>query len=444
MALVGAGAWFSVIGRSLARHLGDHLVEIVTQRGAVGRRRRTLASARIDDAVQPRVDELAGEDLRLPPELDYECTARAGRLDLLQVGRRQPVHGRRDQIMEDPRRAHDLGGLWIVKRNPDHLDPEQGGVGVLAGHAAGAAGQFFGGAHRSRAGDVDVDVVVVARMLEHGVGVRTPAGLHVGHVLRVGDIRDVEDADAAQTVVAHSLLHALVTAVEPSAESLAGHEQQVVVHRDIALRGRASVRDHRRRIRRIGDVPDLDAVVVALNGVVAREGEVGVGFPHEGLLGWRGGHQTQVPDRLAGVEEAGREADPGVGGGRVDVETGGGVEGRRRDGSQVGGHARAAFRSRGTACQRDEGGGERQETRERHAGEGEWSHRVDPGHKGFLVRGRLPAPQGQLHALFRWSQDFWNKHTGCGDNGFPDSVTCAPERQLRVTGSDAGMTIRRK
>ena len=64
---------------------------------------------------------------------------------------------------------------------------------------------------------------------------RPTAGLDVGDVLGVADIRDVEDSDAPEAVVADGLVHAFAAAVQPSAESLTGDEEQIAGHGHVAL-----------------------------------------------------------------------------------------------------------------------------------------------------------------------------------------------------------------
>src|SRR5438874_1606011 len=85
--------------------------------------------------------------------------------------------------------------------------------------------------------------------------------------LKMLDVRDVEDADATDSLRAHRVLHTLAATVDASRVSFGGHEQQVLVNRDVALRGRAVVPDLQDRLSGIGDVPDLIAVVIALDDV---------------------------------------------------------------------------------------------------------------------------------------------------------------------------------
>ena len=67
--------------------------------------------------------------------------------------------------------------------------------------------------------------------------------------------------------------------------AFARHEQQVPVDRHVALRRRAEIRQRQRRLRRVRDVEDLEAVVVALDGVLAGEREIGVGHAEELRIG---------------------------------------------------------------------------------------------------------------------------------------------------------------
>ena len=178
--------------------------------------------------------------------------------------------------------------------------------------------------------------------------------------------------------------HALLTAVEPASPALAGHEEQVVVDRDVALRGGADVGDDRLRSARIGDVPHLDAVIVALDGVVAGEGEVGVGGADELLGGWGGRQHAQVPDGLARVEHSGFEPDAGVGDGGIDAEAGGlgGLGDHGRPGVR-GGRGSGRLRSgAGRGCCRRPCGAPVQGGRQGREGEQRGEARGTPGAAG--------------------------------------------------------------
>ena len=95
-------------------------------------------------------------------------------------------------------------------------------------------------------------------------------------------------------------------------DTLARHEQQVLVHRDVALRRRAEIRLRDRRLRRVRDVTDLEPVVVALDGVLAGEGEVRVGDADEFLRRRRRRHHLHVPGGLRCCPLPRSQPDPPV------------------------------------------------------------------------------------------------------------------------------------
>ncbi len=161
--------------------------------------------------------------------------------------------------------------------------------------------------------------------------VRAAAGLHVLDVLRMRDVGDVEDTDAAHAHLAHCFRHALTAAVVATRLPFSRHEEQVLVDRDVALRRRAVVRGLELGLTRIRDVPHLVAVVVALNDVVADEGDIGVRDAGEPRRRRRVRDQAHVPRSFSGlhaddaarlavdhhrVRDAGAESYARVGAGR--------------------------------------------------------------------------------------------------------------------------------
>ena len=137
--------------------------------------------------------------------------------------------------------------------------------------ASSAAGPDAG-----RAVDVHVEIRVVVRALQQRVRVRSAARLHGRDLDRSGEVRDVEDADAAEALRVDGAGRTLRTAIDPPARLLDRHEEQVLVDGHLALPARADDRRHDLRVGRIGDVVDLEAVEVSDEGVVALEGEIGV------------------------------------------------------------------------------------------------------------------------------------------------------------------------
>ena len=221
--------------------------------------------------------------------------------------------GRDGQVLEDPGRADDLGLLRRGERHLDDLDPEQGRVRIVFRHRPRATRQFFVGANAGGTGDIDIDVVLVLRIDHHGVGVGPAAGLDVGEVLRVTDVGGVENSNPTEPLVAHGFLDPLGAAIEPAGQALARDEQQIPVHRHVTLRRRAEVGFLERRPIRVGNVPDVETVVVALDDVVAPEREIRVAGRFEARRRWGVGHQPDVPGRHPGVGLPRAEADPRVG-----------------------------------------------------------------------------------------------------------------------------------
>ena len=92
------------------------------------------------------------------------------------------------------------------------------------------------------------------------------------------DVGHVEDANAAhRSALAHRVRDAPPAAVEAAARRFARHEEQVLIDGHVALRRRAvRMPSSASGCCAIRDVPHLVAVVVALNGVVPGEREIGV------------------------------------------------------------------------------------------------------------------------------------------------------------------------
>ena len=57
-----------------------------------------------------------------------------------------------------------------------------------------------------------------------------PAGLHIGYIDRILDVINVKNADSAQPIMAHCLLHAFSSAIQPSAKPFAGDKHKISIH----------------------------------------------------------------------------------------------------------------------------------------------------------------------------------------------------------------------
>src|SRR5258708_30942341 len=88
----------------------------------------------------------------------------------------------------------------MCQRDLDDIDPKERGVGILVGFTARALRHFLHLTDESRPRDIDVHIVLVLRVDEERMRVRAPATLHCRDLLRIREVADVEDADAAEPV----------------------------------------------------------------------------------------------------------------------------------------------------------------------------------------------------------------------------------------------------
>ena len=155
----------------------------------------------------------------------------------------------------------------------DDVDAEERGA-VVARHVADAAGQLLFLADTGGAGVVDHDTVLVLE--HHRMRVRPAAGLHLADLARAREVGDVEDAQAAEALVAHVLGHALTPAVDAAARLFHGHDQEIADDGDIALSAGTDHRAEQGGRLGIGEAVDVEAVVVAGHQHVTGERHVGL------------------------------------------------------------------------------------------------------------------------------------------------------------------------
>ncbi|OLC07468.1 MAG: hypothetical protein AUH41_10405 [Gemmatimonadetes bacterium 13_1_40CM_66_11] len=145
------------------------------------------------------------------------------------------VTRRRRKVLKDPRGTHDMGLLGMRERDLNDLDSEERGIRGGVRRSDRTTRELVRRTNGSRAGDVDVHVVGVVRLRHDGMCVGAAARLHIGDMPWVGQIGRVEDADAAQPVMADGIGDALRAAVGASVQCFAGDEEEIAVHRDVAL-----------------------------------------------------------------------------------------------------------------------------------------------------------------------------------------------------------------
>ena len=295
------------VGEVRVRHLVDP--DGVRRIADVDQDAVALAGARGQTDLRERRDVVTGvRDRGRPP--GHARGVQGGRRLVLQAVDRAGLG-----VGEEPGLVHDRRLLGRVERNLDHLDPPPCRVwpGRRIVHAA------LHGRRRSNAGgagDVDVDRVRVVGIGHQRVGVGAAAGLDGGHLHGVADVADVEDPDALEAGADGRV----GSTIDASPTLLDRHEQQVAVRRQVALSTGADDRRLERRIRRVGDVVDVEAVEASGEGVVAVERQVGVEEAEVARIGRveETGGAVLVPEQLhvaagrLGVEPAGAEADPRI------------------------------------------------------------------------------------------------------------------------------------
>ena len=111
---------------------------------------------------------------------------------------------------------------------------------------------------------------------DEGVRVRAAAGLDARQLHRIVDVGDVEDPHAPEALQVHRTGCARVPqSIRPRLSST-DMNSRFAVHRHVALSAGADERDAQRRVGRVRDVVDLEAVEAADDGVVTGERQVGV------------------------------------------------------------------------------------------------------------------------------------------------------------------------
>ena len=203
----------------------------------------------------------------------------------------QSVHGAGAGIHEHPRAGNDFGVLGRRHWDLDDVDAEQRRIRILVGLAARASGQFFALAHEGRSRNINVNVVFVVGVHHQRVGVRSAAGLHGGHLLRILDIGDVENSDATKTFGLRGRQAAFLflarggrrfrwkslrAAIDAPVGHFHRHEHQVFVDRYVALSAGADHGGHQRGLGWIGNIENIHSVEISLEQVIALESHVRV------------------------------------------------------------------------------------------------------------------------------------------------------------------------
>src|ERR1700733_8374476 len=103
-------------------------------------------------------------------------------------------------IDEYSRAGYHLGLCRVSERNLDHVDSKERRIRILIRLLPRAAGEFLWLAYKRSSRHIDIDIVFVVRVHHQRMRMRAAAGLHCPYLLRVPDIRDIEDPDTAKTL----------------------------------------------------------------------------------------------------------------------------------------------------------------------------------------------------------------------------------------------------
>ena len=202
-------------------------------------------------------------------------------------------------------------------RNLDHHNRKQRRIRIILRICPRAATKLLLLPNRGRTRNIDIEVVLILRIDQQRVRVRSTARLHIGHLLRIRDIADIEDAYATEAVgawrwwrrtaicrrrracrrrrrgrsqrvvgcrgsrfdISRRQRNPLRPAVRPPIIRFNRHNQQMPIYRHIPLPTRANHRRNQLDLRRIRDVVEVHPVVVPHKQVVPTERQIRVRRP---------------------------------------------------------------------------------------------------------------------------------------------------------------------
>src|SRR5438552_18191612 len=151
------------------------------------------------------------------------------------------------------------------ERHFNHINTKQRRIRILVRSFTRAPSQLFVLTDEGSAGYIDVNVVLIIRIDDQRVRVRSATSLHCGDLLRTLDVTDIEDSRAAKTIFLRrrwllpGLLsrrwrrirrESLYAAIDATVGHLDRHEHQVLVNRHVALTAGANHRSQQTGLRR--------------------------------------------------------------------------------------------------------------------------------------------------------------------------------------------------
>src|SRR6266850_3810696 len=112
----------------------------------------------------------------------------------------QAIQGARPWIDKQTRTGYHLRILRRRQRHLNHINAKQRCIRILVWCFTRATRQLFGLTDERGSRYVDVDVVLIIRIDDQRMRVRPAASLHRGHLLRILDVRNIENSHAAETI----------------------------------------------------------------------------------------------------------------------------------------------------------------------------------------------------------------------------------------------------
>src|SRR2546421_12940354 len=114
---------------------------------------------------------------------------------------RQTGYGARSWIHKNARAVYHRGVLRRGKRHLNHINAKQSCVRILVRRSTRTSGQLFVLTDKRSSRDIDKDVVLIIRIDDQRVRMRSAASLHRGYLFRIPDVGNIENPHAAETIL---------------------------------------------------------------------------------------------------------------------------------------------------------------------------------------------------------------------------------------------------
>src|SRR6185369_1440828 len=113
----------------------------------------------------------------------------------------EAVYDARPRVHKHAGTRHDLGILRSPDWYLDHINAEESCVLILVRRASRAPGKLFALSDKRGSRHIDVNIIFIVWVDYQGVRVRPAAGLNGSHLLRIRNVRNIEDPYTAEPVL---------------------------------------------------------------------------------------------------------------------------------------------------------------------------------------------------------------------------------------------------